>query len=60
MKCPVCGIEMKKETATEWVCRNGKCVRGKAAKRGTKATSSAPGGAPSPQGEGVNNEGGNE
>ena len=26
---------MKKETATEWVCRNGKCVRGKAAKRTT-------------------------
>ena len=28
MKCPVCGIEMKKKTATEWVCRNPKCVKG--------------------------------
>lgn len=27
MKCPFCNIEMKKESATEWVCRNPKCVK---------------------------------
>ena len=27
MKCPVCGIEMKREKAEEWVCRNPKCVK---------------------------------
>jgi len=27
MKCPVCGIEMMKKNATEWVCRNKRCVR---------------------------------
>ena len=26
VKCPVCGIEMKKKSATEWVCRNPRCV----------------------------------
>ena len=27
MVCPVCKIEMTKRTATEWVCRNPRCVR---------------------------------
>ena len=27
MVCPVCGIEMTKKSATEWVCRNPRCVR---------------------------------
>lgn len=27
MTCPVCGIEMTKKNATEWVCRNPRCVR---------------------------------
>lgn len=27
MVCPVCKIEMTKKNATEWVCRNPKCVR---------------------------------
>ena len=26
MKCPKCGIEMTKVNATEWVCRNPKCI----------------------------------
>lgn len=29
MKCPVCGIEMKRETADKWICRNPKCKEGK-------------------------------
>lgn len=33
MKCPVCKIEMKKETAGEWVCRNPKCVKFKGGKK---------------------------
>ena len=28
MKCPVCGIEMKRESADKWVCRNPKCSKG--------------------------------
>lgn len=27
MKCPVCGIEMRKKNAEEWECRNPRCVR---------------------------------
>lgn len=27
MKCPVCNIEMKRESADKWVCRNKKCIR---------------------------------
>lgn len=34
MKCPKCGIEMKREAADKWVCRNPKC--NKEAKRGGK------------------------
>lgn len=28
MKCPVCGIEMKRIDLKTWKCRNGKCVKG--------------------------------
>ncbi len=28
MKCPKCGIEMKREKADKWVCRNPKCSQG--------------------------------
>lgn len=34
MKCPVCGIEMKRETADKWICRNPKCEK----KQGGKKT----------------------
>lgn len=27
MKCPVCGIEMQKKTADQWICRNPKCIK---------------------------------
>ena len=27
MKCPVCNIEMIRETADRWVCRNKKCIK---------------------------------
>ena len=33
MKCPVCGIEMKKESATEWACRNPRCVKYKGGRK---------------------------
>ena len=33
MKCPKCGIEMKRETADRWVCRNPKCSESRNAKR---------------------------
>lgn len=36
MVCPVCGIEMTKRTATEWVCRNPRCVRYPAPKKEEK------------------------
>ena len=29
MKCPKCGIEMKRESADKWICRNPKCGKGK-------------------------------
>ena len=29
MKCPECGIEMKRESADKWVCRNPRCRKGK-------------------------------
>jgi ribosomal protein L37AE/L43A len=32
MKCPKCGIEMKRETAGRWVCRNPKCNMSKGGK----------------------------
>lgn len=25
MKCPVCGIEMRRESKGKWVCRNPRC-----------------------------------
>lgn len=27
MVCPVCKIEMTRKSATEWVCRNPRCVK---------------------------------
>ena len=29
MKCPVCGIEMKRERDGKWICRNPRCWKGK-------------------------------
>ena len=27
MKCPVCGIEMRRKTVDTWECRNPKCIQ---------------------------------
>lgn len=36
MKCPVCKIEMRRESEGKWKCRNPRCVKSKEEKNGAK------------------------